>query len=72
MIVQRVIETLVAHGLPEPIIDTIKGGMAVTVFKQTDKPENTFGHKMQQDGGVSEGVRTLLAIVFQINNFQTA
>jgi len=56
MIVQRVIETLVAHGLPEPIINTIKGGMAVTVFKQTDKPENTFGHKMQQDDGVSEGV----------------
>lgn len=39
--------------------------MAVTVFKQTDKPENTFGHKMQQDGRVSEGVRTLLAIITQ-------
>ena len=49
--VRRVIETFVAYGLPEPVFEATQGGMAVTVFKQTEQkaPEKTVG-------GVNEGV----------------
>lgn len=31
--IQRVIETFIAYGLPEPVYEVTQGGMAVTVFK---------------------------------------
>ena len=45
------IETFVAYGLPEPAFETTQGGMAVTVFKQTE--QKASGKTV---GGANEGV----------------
>ena len=60
--VRRVIETFVAYGLPEPVFEATQGGMAVTVFKQTEQktPEKTVGGVNE---GVNVGANHLLAYI---------
>ena len=56
--VQRVIETFIAYGLPEPVYEAIQGGMAVTVFNDIVKSECKG-----VNGGVNGGVNDLLSYV---------
>ena len=60
--VRRVIDIFVAYGLPEPVFEMTQGGMAVTVFREVEKTATN-----NQDGGVSEGVsegvKSLLALI---------
>ena len=51
--VRRVINTFVAYGLPEPEFEATQGGMAVTVFKNTDK---AIAPAQPEPGGVNAGV----------------
>ena len=53
--VRRVIETCVDYGLPEPVFEATQGGMAVTVFKQSEK-ETLEKTRDGVSEGVSEGV----------------
>jgi len=60
--VRRAIEAFVAYGLPEPVFEAIQGGMAGTVFKQTEQeaPENAA---VGVNEGASEGANGLLALI---------
>ncbi len=64
--VRRVIDTVVAYGLPEPEFEATQGGMAVTVFKNTDKaftpaqPESQPESKPESDSRMEAKVLKLL------------
>jgi len=66
--VRRAIETCVAYGLPDPVYEATQGGMAVTVFKEhVGKAQEGLveSKNKEANGGVSERVSTLLAIITQ-------
>ncbi len=60
--VRRVIETFVAYGLPEPVLEATQGGMAVTVFKQVEQKtlkKTSEGANVGASGGVSTAANLL-------------
>jgi ATP-dependent DNA helicase RecG len=69
--VQRVIETFIAYGLPEPLYEATQGGMAVTVFKepfgndQVSLVDSKQGHQWRVNG-VNGGVNDLFFMFSQI------